>query len=223
MVQQSDERTSSLVDGEFNGQDPHAAVEVLLKDEEARGYWARYHLISDAMKRNLPGGIDRQLSSRVMAALENEATVLAPPKHKFPDLGRRLSGLAVAASVAVVAVFGVRFMYQEAYQENGQMPVSQVAQVSAKNQALAQAQFSTQKPAQKNFVRPDIRPNIQTVTQSQRQLGSHATSQKRPHFYFNKYLIDHNQQTARAIQGVVPYARIIVYPNQYHSIGQPQK
>ena len=230
MVQQSDERISSLVDGEFDGQDPHAAVEVLLKEEKARGRWARYHLISDAMKQNLTNGINQQFSSRVMAALENEPTVLAPPKREFSDLGRRLSGLAVAASVAVVAVFGVQLMNQEVYKESGQAPVNQVAQaptknqVSAKNQALAQAQFSTQRPTRKNLVRPDMRPSVQTVTQSQRQSDPHTTIQKRSHSYFNKYLIDHNQQTARAIQGVVPYARIIAYPDQYHnSISQRQK
>lgn len=229
MAQQSDERISSLVDGEFDGQDPHAAVEALLKDEEARGRWARYHLMSDAMKRNLPNGIDQQLSSRVMAALENEPTVLAPPKREFSDLGRRLSGLAVAASVAVVAVFGVQLMNQEAYQENGQASVSQVAQasaksqVSAKNQALAQAQLSTQRSIQNNLVRPDMRPGVQTVTQSQRQSDPHAAIRKHSYSYLNKYLIDHNQQTARAIQGVVPYARIIAYPDQYHSVRQSQK
>ncbi len=235
MTQQSNERISALVDGEIGGQVPDAAVDVLLKGSEARECWARYHLMSDIIKRNQSGSIDQQLSSRVMAALEDEPTILAPPKQRSSGFGRHFSGLAVAASVAATAVFSAQFLYKGASLEDGQVPVNQVAQTSAqtsaKNQALAKVQNPAQMPTQRNFVRPDANANIQVVTQSQgasqaqsqRQFDPHAAIQKYVHPNFNKYIVDHNQQTARAVQGVVPYARIIAYPNKYYFISQSQK
>jgi sigma-E factor negative regulatory protein RseA len=236
MTNSSDERISALMDGELDEQMQPSAVDELLKKHRTRDTWARYHLISDTLRQSLPAGLDKQFSCRVMAALDAEPTVLAPPAPQVSSLTRRLAGLAVAASVAAVAVMGVQFMYQQ----DGQAPVGQLAQAPGATSpgAVSPSTVSSSAISPKNlstnqtFARAAIRPNIQTVTQSMNSTTmSPSLAQQRPphlknrlHPNLNKYLLDHNQQTARAaVQGVMPYARIVADPNTYYIIIPAQK
>ena len=58
---------SGLMDGEIEG---HAddAIDQLLASQDLRDKWWRYHLISEAMKRNLSDPIDKDLAGRIAAA-----------------------------------------------------------------------------------------------------------------------------------------------------------
>ena len=219
MTNSSDERISALMDGELDEQMQHSAMDELLNKTEARDTWARYHLISDTLRQHLPAGMDTQFSSRVMSALEDEPTILAPRTTQTSSMARRLSGLAVAASVAAVAVMGVQFMYQQ----DGQLPAEQMAQAPVSPTASV---------ANKAFARAPIRQNIQTVTQSMNPTAmtprlaqqQSPLTQKRFHPNLNKYLVDHNQLTARtAVQGVMPYARLVAQPNARYIIIPAQK
>jgi negative regulator of sigma E activity len=217
MQNQSDERISSLIDGELDDQERHEAVAELLANEQSRRSWARYHLVGDTLKRNLPDSIDSQFSARVMDALKDEPTILAPPPQAASSMGRRLTGLAIAASVAAVAVLGVQFMYQQ----DGMAPTQQFAQAPVARAPLAMA-------PERNIARVDVRPNVQTVTQTSRPANaSLAAAQefKRFHPNLNQYLVDHNQLAPRlVVQGVLPYARIVAVPNKPpHSLAQVQK
>lgn len=226
MTNSSDERISALMDGELDEPAHHDSIEQLLKKDEARRTWARYHLISDTLRQSLPAGIDLQFSSRVMATLNDEPTVLAPPISQTSPLARRLAGLAVAASVAAVAVMGVQFMYQQ----DGQTPVGPMAQAPSalSPNTMSPKNFATNQ----TFARAAIRPNIQTVTQSMSPTDmTPSFSQQLPpqianrfHSNLNKYLLDHNQQTASAaVQGVMPYARIVANPNTHYLVAPEQK
>lgn len=230
MTNSSDERISALMDGELDESTRHDTADELLKKDEARHKWARYHLISDTLRQHLPAGMDKQFSSRVMAALDDEPTVLAPPTTQASPLVRRLAGFAVAASVAAVAITGVQFMYQQ----DGQMPVEQMAQ--APNASSSVASPSKTLSNSQSLARAAIRQNIQTVTQSANPMSNSTTSnpqlsqQRSPrttkqfHPSLNKYLLDHNQQTARAaVQGVMPYARIVSQPNVRYIVIPVQK
>jgi len=214
MTNPSDERISALVDGEMDDQERQLAVNELLNQGDKREAWERYHLIGDTLKRGLPTGLEHGFSSRVMAALDNEPTVLAPPPRS--SWGQRAAGLAVAASVAAVAVLGVQFMYQQ----DGQAPAQQIAQVPAKlspQQSIARANL------QRSF-QPSLRANIQTVTQTAGISNRIPQNAKRIYPRLNKYLVDHNQQTSRgAMQAMIPYARIVAYPNSRHTLIQAQK
>jgi sigma-E factor negative regulatory protein RseA len=220
MKNQSDERISSLMDSELDAGDVQAnfLLDAVIENDELRRCWGRYHFIGDALRHNLPDTIDMQLSSRVMAVLEDEPTVLLPsPLRTTIPLSRRIAGLAVAASVTAVAVLGVQFTYKE----DGALPA----------QPLAQA------PVKPNFMRAGTAPadiNIQTVTQTRSQLFNQSLKPvtplqsiaKRPPAVLSKYFIDHNQQAARVVQGVMPYARIITYPHSpflQHRPEQPQR
>jgi len=209
MTDQLNEKISSLVDGELNDVDSQQTVSILVGDKEKSCCWERYHLISDTIKRNLPRVVDCQLASRVMAELENEPTVLAPHSHKPSSLSRRMAGLAVAASVATVAVLGVQYMYQE----DGSVPARQMATISGSGMNTASA------PVSPGFNNRDV----QTVTQTFEQSPLPAQTNKQIIQQIHRYLIDHNQRASRgAVQGVMPYARIITDPDTGNIVSQQQ-
>jgi len=226
MTNPSDEQISALIDGELDGREHQATVDKLLAGSENRKTWGRYHLIGDTLKRSLPKGMDHDFSSRVMAALDNEPTVLAPPAPTKSSWGQRVAGLAVAASVTAVAILGVQFMYQQ----DGQMLTPQMAQTAstglspiAQSQQVARSNLQ-QSNAQQSRVQQSLRANIQTVTQSSVTMARSPTPVKQFHPRLNKYLVDHNQQAPRAaVQGMIPYARIVAYPNSHRLLIQAQK
>jgi len=222
MTNLSDERISALVDGELDEREHQTTVDKLLARSENRKVWGRYHVIGDTLKRSLPKGMDHGFSSRVMAALDDEPTVLAPPPVRS-SWGQRAAGLAVAASVAAVAVLGVQFMYQ---QDGGQTLTPQMAKVPTELLPIVESQQVARASVQQSRAQQSLRANIQTVTQSQSPTTMGHTSKpvKQFHSRLNRYLVDHNQQAPRAIvQGMIPYARIVAYPNSHRLLIQAQK
>jgi sigma-E factor negative regulatory protein RseA len=96
---------SALMDGELEEHEVTSLLADISHDEALQGDWHRYHLIGDALRKE--GNLHLDLSSRVMTALHNEPTVLAPSmrsteraKAKSPWRG----AMALAASVAGVSV-----------------------------------------------------------------------------------------------------------------------
>ena len=92
-----------------------AMLEQLLDSPKLQQQYSRYRLIGDSLRGELQGPLAVDISSREMAALADEPTVLAPKKVKSSLWQRRIqpmlrqSGqLAVAASVAALVVVGVQ-------------------------------------------------------------------------------------------------------------------
>lgn len=102
------EQVSAMVDGEL----PDGEHELLLRrfsvERSLRVHWERCYLIGEAMRKNLPAADTRGLADRVMAALADEQA----PAETTSRLGgmwtRTFAGAAVAATVAVVAIVGLR-------------------------------------------------------------------------------------------------------------------
>jgi sigma-E factor negative regulatory protein RseA len=102
------EQVSGFVDGELDERAASKLVDQLRSDNQARTRWASYHIISDTLRGNLPEQIDTGFANRVSKALEGEPVVLAPRRRSMPAFARQAAGFAVAATVAVVAVFVVQ-------------------------------------------------------------------------------------------------------------------
>lgn len=106
------ERLSAWMD---DPQADAAVFEQLLADPALQQQYSRYRLVGDSLRGELQGPLAIDLSSRVMAALADEPTVLAPKEPKSSLWQRRLQPvlrqtgqLAVAASVAALVVVGVQ-------------------------------------------------------------------------------------------------------------------
>lgn len=99
------EKLSAFMDNEDIDQ---TVIDSLHKHDELRSAWASYHLIRDVMSQHYVVGADA-LAGRVAAALQNEPTVLAPKRwYKPKQILRHASGMAIAATIATVAILVVR-------------------------------------------------------------------------------------------------------------------
>lgn len=97
-------KLSGLMDGELAGHEAQVLFEALRHDKDLRDRWLEYQLIGDALKGERDLGTE--LTARVMATVGGEPTVLAPrwssPRH---EVWRR-NLVALAATIAGVAVVG---------------------------------------------------------------------------------------------------------------------
>jgi sigma-E factor negative regulatory protein RseA len=100
---------SALADGELEGAELKRALDALHNDAELQASWSAYHLIRDSVSSNLDEGVAPQLHLRISAALQDEPTILAPQPRRRSWV-KQAAGLAIAASVAGVAVVGVQQM-----------------------------------------------------------------------------------------------------------------
>ena len=120
------EQISALMDGDLSDAEVLNELEM---DSDLQDTWGRYHLIGDAMRGDLPVNLQLDLSDSIMAALEDEPTILAPKPVEVPPVlqpvvapvktdsnvvplfrrvGQQLGQYAIAASVAAAVIFGVQ-------------------------------------------------------------------------------------------------------------------
>ena len=105
MSEQNREAVSALLDDELHGSAVDDVVDRLATDESLRYLAARYQLISASLRGE---GIEQRpldVADAVRARLAEEPTVLAPRRRRDnTNLRRTAAGMAIAASVTVVAI-----------------------------------------------------------------------------------------------------------------------
>jgi len=116
MTKQESERRdaellSALMDGELSERERATMLDRLGGESALRRRWARYHAARAALHDGavrLPQGFDE----RVRRARANEPAILAPKRRSRaqPSWLRPLTGIAIAASVAVVAIGGLSLL-----------------------------------------------------------------------------------------------------------------
>lgn len=130
---------SSLMDGELEGPEAERAIRGCCGSEDLKQKWQAYHLIGEAMRGE--GPCRRASTERIMAALRQEPTVLAPRRPLSTAAGR--VAFAAAASVATVAVVGWIGMQDRATSAGPvlarQVPAETPAPVAARNDEIVLA------------------------------------------------------------------------------------
>jgi len=186
MSKESLEHLSSLMDGELSREAGLFLTRRLFSDEAMREKWERYHLIRDCIRQPGSKQVVTGLSGRLSASLDAEDA----PRVSAWRVNRWLkpvSGLAIAASVALVAIM---------------VTAPQQGQVPAENGTALGA------PVSKPFVSPnavDLSPASQAVSYS----PSHQVNTNR----LNAYLLRHNQMARTAgRQGFVSFVPIVATP-----------
>ena len=157
------EQLSAMVDGEVDDDVLERTFAAMGRDDALQQRWAMYHLIGDALRDE--GHAGSGVSQRVMAALADEPTVLAPPRHKrsireTASVATHRLAYSLAASVAGVAFVGLLIWQGGA---NHALPhADSVAQLDARTQSNGQLQLaSTALPA----------PGSEAASQQQRMGG----------------------------------------------------
>jgi len=100
------EQLSALMDGELGRDERAFLMRRLEHDAELRSMWTRMHLVRDVIAHR-PGGAPLDLSDRIMHSLAEQDRQTAPLAQSASHGWRPWLGAALAASVALVAVFAV--------------------------------------------------------------------------------------------------------------------
>lgn len=187
MTEQELERLSALVDDELYANELGDEVSRLIRNEGAQGSWSRYHLIGDALRREIGPLYDPALAQSISRRLQDEPVVLAPTAVKRGDAQRRkgLAGWAVAASVAAVAAFVAPQLINPDGTEPSATVVAQKAQSADSHMTYFVAQDGTRWELLK---KPAVESRL------------------------NAYLVNHQERSAASnIKGIMPYATFVSY------------
>jgi len=188
MNEQTNHKLSMLMDGELDSP-VQPVIDELLADPERRATWRRYHVISDVLTGNLPVHADTALAQKISAAIREENVLMAGPRFRRASLVKPLAGLAIAASVAAVAILGLQ-------DETEQQPV-------ALESAPIVAVTPTPASAPGEYTFPEA-----PVYDDEADADNPALP---PNSTMNRYLINYSEfrTNGTTMQGVIPYVRII--------------
>jgi len=186
MSKESLEHLSSLVDGELSRDAGSFLTRRLFSDEETCEKWERYHLIRDCIRQPGSKHVVTGLSTRMSPSLDAEE-IPAVSTWRTNRWLKPVSGLAIAASVAMVAIV-----------------------VTAPQPGLTPGELDTAAvaPASQPFVSPN------TLARSPvSQAASFAPTQTSNSNRLNAYLLRHNQMARTAgRQGFVSFVPIVATP-----------
>lgn len=185
MTEQEYERLSALVDDELPRGEISGEIQKLCNSEQGRATWSRYHLIGDAMRREIGSVYTPSLAQEISRRLQDEPVVLAPNALKKPQAISRKTwgGLAIAASVAALAVV-------------------MTPQLISPDSGEAPQQVAAAKPIPQN--------NTLYVAQD----GTRWELLKKPavESRLNAYLVNHQELSPSSnIKGIMPYATFVSY------------
>ncbi len=168
MSEQIREQVSAFLDGELPSTETELLLKRLTRDAELRESFGRYVLIGEACRGAKNAHLTRGLCARVNRAINGEGEAAAAPAADAVRSGLRwwrpMAGAAVAASVAVVAVFGL--------QQRANTPtVARLAPISAASPSpMMPARSTTAAPA------PYLARTREPVSYTTPTLGSEAPS-----------------------------------------------
>lgn len=189
MTEQEFERLSALVDDELPRGEISGEIRKLCNSDLSRATWSRYHLIGDAMRRELGPLYTPSLAQAISRRLQDEPVVLAPNALKQPaSINRKTwAGLAIAASVAALAVT----ISPQLINPTGDEAPQQVA---------------------------EVKPEAQSGTLYVAQDGTRWELLKTPEVEsrLNAYLVNHQERSPSSnIKGIMPYATFVSYDGNH--------
>lgn len=175
------EQLSALADDELDDVEQPLLVGRLQRDPQLRACLGRYQLIGEVM-RGAGATATLGVADRVQQALADDVPAAAAASVRIP-LWKPVAGLAVAASVALVAILTVTSV--------NEIPGSNVPVLATADPAPGPDPSATQvsdkgSDAQWDRLDPEIDKRL------------------------SGYLVNHNEYAAsRGVQGVMPYVRIV--------------
>ena len=175
---------SAMVDGEVAASEIDWVLRRLSRDSDARDRWERYHLISDMIQGHAPAMLDIDFAARIRAAIEAEP-LPQPVARPLPAWYKPVTGFALAASVALMALYGLKL------NQTDTLPPT--------------APFAAAAPI---LSTPASSLPVQTVAVAQpADLTSEPFGTR-----LNSYLVNHNGYASRnSMHGVLPYVRMVGY------------
>jgi len=103
------ERLSALVDNETESFETRRLIDELLRSEQDRNTWARYHLIGDSLRGGMRRTAPPDFLARVQGGIEDDQPLDVPVESSAgPRWLKPAAGVGIAAAVAVVSLLGLQ-------------------------------------------------------------------------------------------------------------------
>ena len=179
MKEKLHEQISALVDDELDGSEHALLSKRLAEDASLRKRLSRYQLISDTLQNHLPRKTDPDFHIGVQLALQDVEPAVQSTSARLARLFKPVAGLAVAASVAVVAVLSLQSVRQ---QDSSAVPALATAPV-----------VEEQAPADVSPLLANTTPNAPGDAQN---LDIYLVNH-------NEFAVN------RGMQGMLPYVRLV--------------
>lgn len=181
---------SAMIDDELQNRENHWVLRRLCQDRDTQDRWERYHLIRDVLQDHLPDKVDVGFAARIRCAIESEPVPRLGVKS-LPAWYKPVTGFALAASVVLVALFGLKLTQTDVMQ-----PIAQTAQLTAAPPALAVSSAALP---------------IRTVASVQNSDPAGEPVEAR----LGSYLVNHNGYASmNSMHGVLPYVRMVGYQTE---------
>lgn len=207
MTTELNENLSDLMDSELDAAQIDQVLAKLQKDPEAKKTWSRFHLMRDVMQNDYSPVLDSNFADKVARAIESEPAIVAAPAKKSSHLSdsessnvvvkpafnwkRNLTGLAVAASVAMVSIIGLNTLRDN---QAGSTKDAMVASGPSIQSSVGAGQL-------------DLVSNRGTYWKS----TGENTLTKQGEQRLNMFLSQHIENAPTAFSGMVPYSRLVGY------------
>lgn len=227
------EKLSSFVDGELSGDHCETLISSICKDEDMKSCLARYQMISDSMKSQLPGAMKNDFVHCVMSAIESEPAHLAPSASKqttqtskstssdnvvqFPSFYKKVAGLAIAASVATIAVISVQTQNQDDPQ--------QIVAVPKNSEFVRLKKESSMTASTNRVIAPKATSGFSTAsTPTSRKSIPQLRPTRKYDPILQQYIVNHSQNVSGAgVHDIISHARIVASSQNKLSAGQVQR
>ena len=178
---------SALVDDELTDREIDLVLRRLSRDDDARCRWERYYLISDVIQGHLPAALDAEFAARIRQAIEAEPLPQTAARP-LPAWYKPVTGFGLAASVALIALFGLKLNQTDVLQ-----PATPLAATTSARSAPATAL------------------PIQTVAITRPFSPAREPDEAR----LTSYLVNHNGYASmNSVNGMLPYVRMVGYQPQ---------
>ena len=176
---------SAIVDDEMEEREIDLVLRRLSRDCDSRARWERYHLISDALQGHLPDAFDAGFAARVRRVIEAEPLLQTTAKP-LPAWYKPVTGFGLAASVVLVALFGLKLT-----QTDATFPASSTPQLVATAPSVSAT--------------PIV---LRAAATNQRIANAEEPVDAR----LSNYLFNHNNYASlNGMHGMLPYVRMVGY------------
>ncbi len=182
------QKISELLDDELSTSDSRVVLEGIMEDRELRGVWERYHLIRAAMHRELDVIMRPAIADRIGAVVAS-ANVVSMPRA-MPRMARLAAGLAIAASVATVAIVSLQ-------------PPKEGSRTAV------QARASAGRAADRRLAAASLAAGVrQSPAGARTERASYQDA-------LNAFLVEHGEVTPPAgMNGMMSFVRVVGYRNE---------
>lgn len=105
------EELSAMMDGELSEHEQARVLTALAQDPELKKTWQRFQIIRATLSKQLDEIVSLDLGDRIAESIRELPPPISDEKRprRWPPAARWVSTMALAASVAVVAITGVRW------------------------------------------------------------------------------------------------------------------